>query len=82
MGLSQRSQSVINTGIDIHHFTVPFNRINRRDEARALQAVTVQFIRWNIRCSHQRDLTREQSLHQRAKQHGICNVRDKKFIEA
>ena len=82
MRLGQRAQTIIDAGVDIHHIAVLLNRVDRRQEAGALQTVTVQFVRRNIRRRHQGYPAGKQRFHQTAQQHRIGNVRDKKLIKA
>ena len=59
-----------------------FDGINGRKKTRALQTVAIQLIWRNIGGRHQRNATGKQRLHQAAEQHGIGDIRNKKFVEA
>ncbi len=64
--LSQRAQAVINPGVNVHDVAVLFDRLDSRQEARALQAVAIEILRRNIRRGDQRNATGKQRLHQAA----------------
>ncbi|MNG82042.1 hypothetical protein D3C79_407130 [compost metagenome] len=81
MRLSQSTQTVIDTGIDVHHIAVVVNQGNRRQETRTLQAIAVQIVRRNIRRCHQRDAARKQRLQQRGQQHRVGDVGNEEFVK-
>lgn len=58
-----------------------FDLLDGRQEARALQTITIEIIRRNVRGGHQRNAAFKQRFHQRAQQHRIGDIGDKKFIK-
>ena len=61
---------------------VLFDQRDRRQEARALQAVLVELVRRGVGAGHQHHAFGEQALEQAAQQHRVADVADEELVEA
>lgn len=82
VSLGQGTQTIVDTGVDVHHVAVLVDKIDGRQETRPLQAVAVQIVRRNVRRGDQRNAAGEQRLQQRGQQHGVSDVGHEEFVEA
>src|SRR3989344_2054105 len=82
LGLLQRTQTVVDTAVDVDDLGVLLEQGDGRQEARALKAVLVQAIRHDIGGGNQAHTVLEQLFQQGGEDHRVSNIADEEFVEA
>ena len=61
---------------------MPLDRLDRREEAFAVETVGVQLLRWLVGSGHQHHALLEHDAQQAAEQDGIADIADEQLVEA
>ena len=77
----QRAQPVVGVAVQVHDLAVALHQLDRRQEARALQAVAVKVGRVDVGRGDQNDALGEHALQQPRQDHGVADVADEELVE-